>query len=592
MDIECPKCSTEYSLDPNKIAGDVVSLKCSECGNSFYHEFQATEKKTTMDELLQKDWMIRHNDTGKHSYFKDLVTLREWVIERKVSKNDEISKTGQKWKLLGNISELTPFFEVQTSVPPPVSGKSGFSENKSLGTVPAIPKTLPDLDVPVEHFAPKFEANLNASSSFIQEKKLPRVNLKEPSTVSDVPFVHQAHKKNHHFILWFGVFLMLSAGGILAYMNFEQIQFSFERLSKTFFTKPVSESAIRDVSQGYVFSIQDTFEGFKKANQKYDSALKASKDYDAALANKLELLTFWAFDLKYIEGMNHQKNNDETMVKTEQENVKKVVSEALEHHTGSLLLNRAMALYYYHSGEVGKADNSLNQIAAEYKNDSSLYSIQGLIASNDQTAISFFEKAVQYEPEKIRNNVELAKIYLKTPNAENIQKAKLHLQKVLQKSPDHLIAKMLLEKTLLLEKEIQEKSVQPIAEIESINKPKAPPSISQMLKQAESFREKGQVNKALELYEQVTEADSFNIIGITGMAWCYIDLDKLGAAIAQFQRAITANPQHADAFLGLAEAFRYKGNKELAIINYRKFLQLNPNGPESEVAKNAIKNLE
>jgi tetratricopeptide (TPR) repeat protein len=55
--------------------------------------------------------MVRKVD-GQVYRFKELTTLQKWIVERKVVREDEISRTGRSWKRLGEIAELTSFFQV------------------------------------------------------------------------------------------------------------------------------------------------------------------------------------------------------------------------------------------------------------------------------------------------------------------------------------------------------------------------------------------------------------------------------------------------------------------------------------------------
>lgn len=44
--------------------------------------------------------------------FRELTTLQKWIVEGRVNREDEISKSGDRWKRLGSISELEPFFAI------------------------------------------------------------------------------------------------------------------------------------------------------------------------------------------------------------------------------------------------------------------------------------------------------------------------------------------------------------------------------------------------------------------------------------------------------------------------------------------------
>src|SRR2546423_1081542 len=58
-----------------------------------------------------REWKVRQAN-GNVFTFKELTTLQKWIVERKVSRDDEISLTGESWKRLGNIAELASFFQV------------------------------------------------------------------------------------------------------------------------------------------------------------------------------------------------------------------------------------------------------------------------------------------------------------------------------------------------------------------------------------------------------------------------------------------------------------------------------------------------
>jgi hypothetical protein len=50
--------------------------------------------------------------TGRPTAFRNLTSLQKWIIERKVTREDRISRTGHAWRRLGEIVELEPFFDV------------------------------------------------------------------------------------------------------------------------------------------------------------------------------------------------------------------------------------------------------------------------------------------------------------------------------------------------------------------------------------------------------------------------------------------------------------------------------------------------
>jgi tetratricopeptide (TPR) repeat protein len=113
----------------------------------------------------------------------------------------------------------------------------------------------------------------------------------------------------------------------------------------------------------------------------------------------------------------------------------------------------------------------------------------------------------------------------------------------------------------------------------------------QLLADAQRLRERGAVEKALDLYERVIEAQPENARALAGRGLCYLDLQQHALAEQSFRAALQADPEEADALLGLAEAARYQGKKAEATQHYERYLALHPDGEEAVAARNAINQL-
>jgi len=141
MDVRCEQCGTEYEFDDDRVSGEGVTVKCASCG----HVFKVRKGTPASEPFGQPvsgtnggtsrkggQWMVRQGN-GNIFTFKELTTLQKWIVERKVTRDDEISKSGETWKRLGNIAELASFFQVvenQQPAPPypppyPTPGPSG-----------------------------------------------------------------------------------------------------------------------------------------------------------------------------------------------------------------------------------------------------------------------------------------------------------------------------------------------------------------------------------------------------------------------------------------------------------------------------------
>ncbi|HEX4622439.1 MAG TPA: zinc-ribbon domain-containing protein [Myxococcaceae bacterium] len=150
MDVRCEKCKTEYEFDDARISEAGVTVKCTSCG----HVFKVKKKSLVVTVPARpgdgeisalppmapaadrpREWKVRQAN-GNVFNFRELTTLQKWIVERKVSRDDEISLTGESWKRLGNIAELASFFQVVDEAmraqmpplpPPSISGQQMVS---------------------------------------------------------------------------------------------------------------------------------------------------------------------------------------------------------------------------------------------------------------------------------------------------------------------------------------------------------------------------------------------------------------------------------------------------------------------------------
>ncbi|MBI3179311.1 MAG: zinc-ribbon domain-containing protein, partial [Deltaproteobacteria bacterium] len=105
MDVRCEKCGTEYEFDEDRIGPNGVTVKCTACG----HVFKVLRKQKAA--AAAGDWLVKKQD-GQVVSFKQLTTLQKWIVEGRITRDDEISRNSETWKRLGNIAELDPFFAV------------------------------------------------------------------------------------------------------------------------------------------------------------------------------------------------------------------------------------------------------------------------------------------------------------------------------------------------------------------------------------------------------------------------------------------------------------------------------------------------
>ncbi len=113
MDVRCERCHTEYELEDTSVTDEATEVQCTACGNTFLVTRPAGAPPTAAAEPSPSpaDWLLETSDGQTHR-FRNLTSLQKWIIERKVTREDRISRTGQAWRRLGEIVELAPFFDV------------------------------------------------------------------------------------------------------------------------------------------------------------------------------------------------------------------------------------------------------------------------------------------------------------------------------------------------------------------------------------------------------------------------------------------------------------------------------------------------
>lgn len=125
MDVRCPQCQTLYELEERQLSSGAVTLKCSRCQHVF--RFESGSRPV---EENQRRWMINSSRDGAILYLNDFTDLHRWIMEKKVRRDDKISRTGDKWSTIGSIPEFAPIFIVVESI----SDLTGSPEDSHIAT--------------------------------------------------------------------------------------------------------------------------------------------------------------------------------------------------------------------------------------------------------------------------------------------------------------------------------------------------------------------------------------------------------------------------------------------------------------------------
>ena len=100
------------------------------------------------------------------------------------------------------------------------------------------------------------------------------------------------------------------------------------------------------------------------------------------------------------------------------------------------------------------------------------------------------------------------------------------------------------------------------------------------LKKAENYKYEGQIDLAINYYQEATKINPKSAITYLSLGDIYLDLRQWSEAIELYQTAIQINPNLDWACYNLGEALYQSQRWEEAIIAYQKALDLNPNLPD------------
>lgn len=606
MDVRCNHCGTEYELDDRRVPLEGLAVKCSGCTHVF-RVFRPGAEEAGVEAARTKaavDWKIRQTN-GNVLTFRELTTLQRWIVERKVGREDEISKTGNKWKRLGDIGELAPFFALlegntvplATSAPAPAAAPTSLS-----GAFPTLrePSPPPPDDEPPERVAapaPKPRPQVpSARATTKPEPKGRWAGSRDSSRADTDPGLPEGDGDDDEeeetrgegrsgigrwVAIGLGALLLVGAGALWV------LKPAF--LSGLF--SPTPALAETHLSTGHEELLRDTDEGILAAIENFEKALSiapALRPAKAALA--LALLTkaeSSRLDAALLEAGLADQKPDTRLATTDKANnlhkdanglMERAFAEAkdlLTEHTDDVPGVRAMAEYYRLKTSVTQMQQVLEGVPSEAPADHWLKAIRAAQASIDpasrEQAVRLLLEALELSPKFQRARYRLAGVYVATGEKE---KALVQLRALLGQEPKHKRAKAMLD---------------------GLTAPPPPkvregPTYSQLIGQAERLRQSDNPQKALVLYDRAKEMKE-GIDALLGLGWCYLDLEKLAPAMASFERAILVAPNSADAHMGLAEAYKGRNMKRDAVKHYRRYLELAPEGPDAPVAKRMLTEL-
>jgi len=107
MDVKCNRCGTDYEFEETLVSARGTTVKCTTCGHLFKVFRGGNPEQTPADD--SRPWLVRKRN-GTVEPLVSLGDLTRMIGRQEITPDDEISRSGQAWKKLGEIAELQSFF--------------------------------------------------------------------------------------------------------------------------------------------------------------------------------------------------------------------------------------------------------------------------------------------------------------------------------------------------------------------------------------------------------------------------------------------------------------------------------------------------
>jgi Tfp pilus assembly protein PilF len=603
-------------------------------------------------------WMLRKTDSGDVYRFRELTTLQQWIVERKVSRDDEISRSGDSWKRLGGIAELASFFHVVEQAEavaradgPRAAAEAANAAYQRHGDDPALVTTAPmampgnsaplppssndrsgptSMGNPVDIDEPAFT---RGPAPGRRTKRTPLPPLDEEST--DTDFEMRPRRRGG---LWAGLLALAVLGGAGAYVALYKAD-----AVRLLFAHPDAraEEAYR---QGREYFLLDSDDAFRNAVSAFQRARAVDAKSALPLAGLAEVDSTWAQYLrdeaKALEsgGASLQAANAARTLKREAQahvdEASKLTADALELDSDAAEVNRAMADYLRVDGAAAaEVQRYLTRATTKRPNDPECAYVAGALALRDgqldeakaklTQANQLNQAATQHT--LLRASMLLARIDISTGDKAAARSA---LQSVLLANGQHDRAKTMLAAL----------DGEPAAVAAAVPNPPAPATTpappttpsptsvasgatvaptaatptaaapatakadtsgggegggyDKLVAQGDRLSENGHAREARKLYEKALQLQPSGLGAITGLGYCDLDGEKFSSAVDHFKHALSLQASYGEAIIGLAEAYKLRGDKREAASWYKQYLDKLPNGPKAAMARNNVRDLE
>ena len=669
MDVRCEKCLTVYDFDETQVTPFGVTVKCTQCGNLFKVKRKDTvETPAPAPQLApppspappsqppprlrtapyapqplppaqppvpapgsaglgtgtlpmapmpsppppRGQYVVRTALTGEVFRLDDLSQLKQWILDRKLTREDFISTDGASFIKLGSVPEVQPIF-AQVAVPdvPPELATTAPMGRPDLG--PSGPVTLGDTSIIDD-----------ATGPTAPKPRLTPAQLSLPPMDDELGDLDTPPRTRRWPLVMFLLLAALAGGG--GYLWHERPDL-WKRL--TSLGAPTGGGrAQKSLADGRDQQALDTDDGFRQAQAAYLEAHGADGEDAKPLAALAETDATWAWylrdDARLLDAQGPQASAvAQTLRKEAQghlDDAKRYAQDALALDAEAPEVNRAMADFLRVDGApAAEAERYLKRALDKRPDDAEATYVAGALALREgklDDARTKLDQSLQLARAAARPLLRALYLQAKVAAAQNRPAdARKLLDELLKVNPAHDRAKALLATLQAAPQAAPDAAAAPSASAAPTvaapsptppvaapspapsAKPqpvddKQPRSYDELVARADKLSESGRTSDARKLYEKALEANPRGAEAYTGLGYCDLDKERFLSAVDRFKQALEIAPDYGDAIIGIAESYKIQGQKSRAAEYYKRYLKVLPHGPKAEMAQKNVHELE
>ncbi len=246
-----------------------------------------------------------------------------------------------------------------------------------------------------------------------------------------------------------------------------------------------------------------------------------------------------------------------------------------------------IGIYFHRSGQIKKYSDIREKLLLLPEKDETLFSflIEAAKIDDDvQKVVENSEKLLEINPGDLRIRIELADIYI---NLQSYKKAKYHLDVIGKRLSTYPKLQYLRAKLYYLIDDIN--TAKPLVESEIRENPTV---IDGYLLLADIYIKEKNLTAARKQFLKAARLDGDNVDAILGIAFVAFHSDQYDMALDQYQKAIELDPSRAEVYKLLGDASKKLGQSQIAIKNYKLYLELSPNTQYKSTIQKYINTME